>query len=505
MTRPGFLALVLLALPLSAQYSDLAVSISPAQRTAVTGQHVELTVTAFNRGPDMHFATLNGVLDVRQQRVSVTPPEGWTCPSVGQDGFYCTAEKIPADSQGTFRVRVLTANHIPGTTFEAAVRIGAGGPDDSGDDNLASSQITVVEAPSTAAVSIHATPERTAVAPGQTATIALDVRNDGPDAAANVLVQASYDPAFPAQLQGAGWTCTAHECRRPLIAAGESAPLAFSLSTTAERVFRAGFIAGAELSNDPSGTDNLAEVTIGVGDAASWRRMLLPLSFGETPGAFGSLWKTEITAVIDSPAPIEIEPKPLCIPPHACPPLPLRRPFDFAYATSFRPTLPARFVYVRAADEAKLALNVRVRDLTRTAETWGTEVPVVRENGWRTGAIILMPLPVDPLFRITLRVYDYGSVAGNRVAVHCFTGLETEPRLTVVKMFATEPGTLTTALLPGTPGYIQFDPLAEAGEALAGAQTMWLRVEPLTPGLRFWAFASVTNNPTGHVTTVTPY
>ena len=33
---------------------------------------------------------------------------------------------------------------------------------------------------------------------------------------------------------------------------------------------------------------------------------------------------------------------------------------------------------------------------------------------------------------------------------------------------------------------------------------MGVRVTPLTPGLRIWAFVSVTNNETQHVTTITP-
>lgn len=32
----------------------------------------------------------------------------------------------------------------------------------------------------------------------------------------------------------------------------------------------------------------------------------------------------------------------------------------------------------------------------------------------------------------------------------------------------------------------------------------WLEIEPVTPGLRYWAFVTVTNNATSHVTTITP-
>lgn len=34
--------------------------------------------------------------------------------------------------------------------------------------------------------------------------------------------------------------------------------------------------------------------------------------------------------------------------------------------------------------------------------------------------------------------------------------------------------------------------------------TVRAEIEPLTEGLRYWAFVSVTNNETQHVTTITP-
>ena len=52
------------------------------------------------------------------------------------------------------------------------------------------------------------------------------------------------------------------------------------------------------------------------------------------------------------------------------------------------------------------------------------------------------------------------------------------------------------------PGYGEVNPAVIPGVS----KDALLRVEivPLTAGLRYWAFASVTNNATQHVTTVTP-
>jgi len=46
-----------------------------------------------------------------------------------------------------------------------------------------------------------------------------------------------------------------------------------------------------------------------------------------------------------------------------------------------------------------------VRDLSRQAEAFGTEVPVVREKDWKRGSLSLLNVRSDPRFRITLRVY----------------------------------------------------------------------------------------------------
>lgn len=39
---------------------------------------------------------------------------------------------------------------------------------------------------------------------------------------------------------------------------------------------------------------------------------------------------------------------------------------------------------------------------------------------------------------------------------------------------------------------------------LVGETSLWIEVVPITPGLRIWAFVSVTNNDTQQATLVTP-
>jgi hypothetical protein len=58
--------------------------------------------------------------------------------------------------------------------------------------------------------------------------------------------------------------------------------------------------------------------------------------------------------------------------------------------------------------------------------------------------------------------------------------------------------------LPFVPGFAQLPSLTEQFPQLVAAPLVRITVEPLTEDLRFWAFVSVTNSETQHVTLVTP-
>ena len=152
-------------------------------------------------------------------------------------------------------------------------------------------------------------------------------------------------------------------------------------------------------------------------------------------------------------------------------------------------TGPARLLWVPAGKGDALAFSLRVRDVSRSALSHGAEIPVARADDFTTGSIVLPTVPLDPLFRNTLRIY----------------ALEpTEVEVTVgFRRF-------TVALQPGRsefePYYAVFtDFPADQGPAAR------VDVKPLTPitsppsrTIPIWAFLSVTNNETQEITTVSP-
>jgi hypothetical protein len=53
------------------------------------------------------------------------------------------------------------------------------------------------------------------------------------------------------------------------------------------------------------------------------------------------------------------------------------------------------------------------------------------------------------------------------------------------------------------PAYVAISDLSTIAP-IGGAQRIALEIEPVTPGLRLWAFATVVNNETQQATVITP-
>lgn len=220
--------------------------------------------------------------------------------------------------------------------------------------------------------------------------------------------------------------------------------------------------------------------------------VLLPIVISEPiPGAFGSQWVTEIVGrntssaevrhVIHCPSGIAclIE----AIPPH----------------TTFTPDLdhsPSGALFVMhtwPGDE--VLFNLRVRDLSRQLDTWGTEIPTIRTDEALTGAAHMLDLPSSERFRLTLRIYDLSHSPGSSA----FS----------VKVYANAGDTLlnelTAAALPVANagfGYLMLSDLLPG--ATSGEERFRIVVEPLEPQTPYWAFVSITNNETQHITISTP-
>jgi hypothetical protein len=231
--------------------------------------------------------------------------------------------------------------------------------------------------------------------------------------------------------------------------------------------------------------------------------ILLPITLAKPiPGAFGSLWATDLRVHASGGDIIFREFGPAC---GAC--LPTVR-----VASGTTQTLPlvgrivgqplGTLVFVRRETAKNAVFNLRIQDLSRQALTWGTELPVVRERDFRTEPLTLINIPTDARFRQALRIYDLNVDVGMpptyfTVTIHDMQSGDVLAERDYRAVPAPEgPGRI--------PSWVEVTDLVAAFPQLASAERIRITIAPVNTGTVFWAFVSVTNNETQHVTTVTP-
>ena len=152
---------------------------------------------------------------------------------------------------------------------------------------------------------------------------------------------------------------------------------------------------------------------------------------------------------------------------------------------------------VPRAEASRLAFSLRVRDVARQAEGYGTEVPVVREEDMFTSAVLtLLDVPLDPRYRTKLRVYSFDELAGG-----AFVALRKPETGAPITSFFTpaRPRTCSEPSCAATPWYTEVDLPAGNEDERVNVYVGTGELDSLA-----WAFASVTNNETQQVTIVTP-
>jgi hypothetical protein len=235
------------------------------------------------------------------------------------------------------------------------------------------------------------------------------------------------------------------------------------------------------------------------GDAGeAYDRFLLPVFTYPIRGAFGSEFRTDLTGRLVQNTSVDIwglwpECHVTCIFPDFPTTLTLAAP-DLAGLD--RTGTPGVFIYVPKGHADRVALNLRASDTSRSAENFGTELPIVPARDFVSGyaSINLVGIPSDPRFRNTLRVYAYGEDGAALIVTIDGDNVHVEKRLTLPPMDDNF-----------HPGYV------ELSDFPVNAGMLRVRIDVDVPaiGAEFptpdrWGFVSVTNNVTQHITLVTP-
>ena len=165
------------------------------------------------------------------------------------------------------------------------------------------------------------------------------------------------------------------------------------------------------------------------------------------------------------------------------------------------------FIDRRFIDQVQISL--RVQDLSRQSQTWGTALPVVRERQFVNHTVTLNDVRVDTTSRMALRIYSLDPTQPSKVKVSIFgfrAGLLANTPPDVLLGSGEFDLRRFTPIGPGAdnpaPDFFEVSQL-ESIASVAGYDRVRVDVTPLDTS-RIWAFASITNNETQHVTIIAP-
>jgi hypothetical protein len=237
--------------------------------------------------------------------------------------------------------------------------------------------------------------------------------------------------------------------------------------------------------------------------------IVIPVPLGTTPGAFGSLWSTELWAFNSGFVTIQVLPGPcrlagsescmIDLPPGKAVAIPAVIEPQFPYLTLATPGSDDHLPGFRPVH-----FSLRVRDLSRTDQSAGTEIPVVRTEHFVTETLQLLNVPVKPDFRVMLRIFLHPIRSDSqRFSIRVFEMDGVASAFTEREIVLDGPAPLP-AIYAGYNTSIALIPDLVAGLP-AGTTHVRVEIEPrTTPVSRFWAFITATHNETQQITTITP-
>ena len=233
--------------------------------------------------------------------------------------------------------------------------------------------------------------------------------------------------------------------------------------------------------------------TEGARDPAFFEPVLFPVIVSGR-GAFGSVWSTELSLrnENDYTFPVHSLFEPLIF---SAPDL---RPRAHSVSSAGSTSAPSGYLlYIPRQAAPRLFFGALVRDLSRQAEALGTEIPVVHEKDFFGRPFAILNIPTDSRYRVALRGYRIDD--------------RFNLRLRIWRMFPEGAPLVDTFIFLARPipnsgthaaGYI--GDLVTTYPQLAGKGPLRIEIDGTSDHPGAWAFVSVTNNETQHVTVISP-
>jgi hypothetical protein len=512
----------LFAISLSAN-TDLAIeSLTVNKTSVVTGDLVSASMRVTNKGPHLVndvFVSLGPASSFDRDLVyPPTAPADWSCGSSYDDRYNCRGILAVGES-ADFKIEIRTPPRGSSYVIEAGVF--GSTPDDDYTNNERTATVALTPAAEQAELAMIPPQPQTA-RPSTWIDVPLRVRNDGPDDARDVAIAFHTNgPDEPISLSGDGWQCTNFDrlsgvCKTSLLAknAESEVKVRFISNTHNGAVEITALVTAAQHIDQHLYDDQIRVVTI-VAAADEWDHLLIPLTATDLRGAEGSIWRTDLAMMIAGSTPVSAYPDNCDFPSVLGECLtageaPLQQPFDPRGEFGYTPAVSERlgngqFVYFYKSDINRVRMNSRVFDSSRTVDTAGGAVPIVAASSFTSTGLSLLDIPVSVNYRYTLRIYEADGVSGTEAKVDVFDEDASAAPLTssVVTLTNPQPFLRTTVLrFPIFPAYVQIDLSPPA--VLYPLRAMRVDVTPVDSTRRIWAFLSITDNASHHVTIVAP-
>lgn len=236
-------------------------------------------------------------------------------------------------------------------------------------------------------------------------------------------------------------------------------------------------------------------------------QVLVPIAFSASQtvhGANGSIWRGEFWVQNSATEAIQsLQPTGICAPPcpDALPPGWLGK-----YPSLESNNNDGGALLQLPADVAEgVHFSNRLLETSRRAQPTGVDLPVIREREFLSAPTTLLGIPTGSGIRSMLRVYDPRAQRGSTVRVELLDG-------TGAVIAATELRPGDHPSVPAqwnpyqqTPGYAAIADLTSVFPEAQSMAEFHVRLTPLTPGMEYWGFISVTDNESQHVLLVTPH
>ena len=237
----------------------------------------------------------------------------------------------------------------------------------------------------------------------------------------------------------------------------------------------------------------------------AYERVVIPVGEVRQSGAFGTTWRLDAWVFNSTDDRVTLsQGRPVCTimcsggRPSVKPGVSRIELFDNIFSNAPN----GMFLHFPREHSEDLTFHVRLVLETPDGDRPSVEIPIIRERDFRTAPIVLLDVPNNPDRRVMLRVYE---ATGERPVAARIRVLPLEGVDAIAdRIMFLAPGTAVGDDFPTHTGVAQV-PLADLIDLSSAPERLRIEVTASTPeDLPLWAFASITENDTQHVTLITP-